>query len=215
MIFETFPVGALSCNCTIVGDEASGDAIVVDGGDGVDEVVARLKKHGLRATLLLHTHAHIDHIREVGRLRELTQARALLHPADIPLYQTLPLQAGWIGLPSAPPVVKLDGDLAQGDRIAIGDGISFDVLHTPGHTPGSVCFAVAQNGAAPVPTLLTGDTLFAGSIGRWDLGGTSMEDVVASIRGRLLDYPDATAVIPGHGPFTTIGIERRDNPYLA
>ena len=214
MILETFPVGALDCNCTIVGDEATGEAIVVDGGDGVDEVVARLKRHGLRATALVHTHAHIDHIREVGRLRELTRGRALLHPADLPLYRTLAAQAGWLGL-TPPPVVALGGDLKQGDRITIGGGIALDVLHTPGHTPGSVCFAVMQgDGASAATTLLTGDTLFAGSIGRWDLGGTSMEDIVASIHRRLLDYPDPTAVVPGHGPFTSIGRERSSNPFL-
>jgi glyoxylase-like metal-dependent hydrolase (beta-lactamase superfamily II) len=214
MILETFSVGALACNCTIVGDETSGEAIVVDGGDGVDEVVSRLKSRGLRATALVHTHAHIDHIREVGRLRELTHGTALLHPADLPLYQTLALQAGWLGL-TPPPIVAMDGDLNQGNRITIGGGIALDVLHTPGHTPGSVCFAVTQsNGAPGATTLLTGDTLFAGSIGRWDLGGTSMEDIVASIHRRLLDYPDATAVVPGHGPFTSIGRERSSNPFL-
>ncbi len=211
MIVERVPVGRLACNCTIVGDEATGEAIVVDGGDGVDEVVKRLRGHGLHATLLVHTHAHIDHIADVGRLRELTHGRGLLHPADLPLYRTLPMQAGWIGLSHAPPVVELDGDLRDGDVLQAG-GVRLDVLHTPGHTPGSVCFAVS--GADGDTTLLTGDTLFAGSIGRWDLGGTSMEDIVSSIHRKLLDYNDVTPVIPGHGPFTTIGKERVSNPYL-
>jgi glyoxylase-like metal-dependent hydrolase (beta-lactamase superfamily II) len=110
-----------------------------------------------------------------------------------------------------PPVVALDGELRDGDVIAAGD-IRLDVLHTPGHTPGSVCFAIGDaNGAT---TLLTGDTLFAGAIGRWDLGGTSMQDIVDSIHRKLMDYADATTVIPGHGPFTTIGTERESNPYL-
>jgi len=208
---ETFRVGPLACNCTIAGDESSGEAIVVDGGDGVDEVVARLARLGLRATALVHTHAHIDHIADLGRLRECTGGRGLLHPADVPLYQTLPMQAGWIGLAQAPPVVELDGELADGDELRAGN-LRVRVLHTPGHTPGSVCFEV-DDGANAV-TLLSGDTLFAGSIGRWDLGGTSMEDIVGSIRVKLLPYADVTPVIPGHGPFTTIGIERRSNPYL-
>ena len=211
MILETFRVGPLACNCTIAGDESSGEAIVVDGGDGVDEVVARLARLGLRATALVHTHAHIDHIADLGRLRECTGGRGLLHPADVPLYQTLPMQAGWIGLAQAPPVVELDGELADGDELRAGN-LRVRVLHTPGHTPGSVCFEV-DDGANAV-TLLSGDTLFAGSIGRWDLGGTSMEDIVGSIRVKLLPYADVTPVIPGHGPFTTIGIERRSNPYL-
>jgi len=211
MILETFAVGPLACSCTIVGDEATGEAIVVDGGDGVDEVVQRLAAHGLRATALVHTHAHIDHIADVGRLRELTGGRGMLHPADLPLYHTMDVQASWLGLRRAPAVVKLDGDLLDGDRLRAGT-IELDVLHTPGHTPGSVCFAVAGGGET---TLLTGDTLFAGSIGRWDLGGTSMEDIVSSIHRKLMDYADGTRVIPGHGPATTIGTERASNPYLA
>ena len=214
MIFETFAVGPLACNCTILGDEAGGDAIVVDGGDGVDDVVRRLGQLGLRARLLVHTHAHIDHIGDLGRLRALTGARGLLHAADLPLYQTIEMQARWIGLARAPHPVPLDGELHDGDRLAAG-ALQLRVLHTPGHTPGSVCFAVegGGNGDPPV-TLLTGDTLFAGSIGRWDLGGTSMEDIVSSIRTKLLAYDDVTPVVPGHGPATTVGIERRSNPYL-
>jgi hydroxyacylglutathione hydrolase len=212
VILETFPVGPLACNCTIVGDSESGEAIVVDGGDGVDEVVERLNRYGLRAKLLVHTHAHIDHIADVGRLRDLSGGIALLHPEDLPLYYSLAMQAQWLGIVEAPPIVKLDGDLQDGMTLQAGP-IRLDVLHTPGHTLGSVCFHV--RGAGDAATLLTGDTLFAGSIGRWDLGGTSMEDIVRSIHRKLLVYSDATPVIPGHGPFTTIGTERRSNPYLA
>lgn len=213
MILETFPVGPLACNCTIAGDEASGEAIVIDGGDGVDDVIGRLSMLGLRAVLLAHTHAHIDHIGDLGRLRELSGGKGLLHPADLPLYRELALQARWIGLANVPAVVTLDAELADGDVLRAGS-VRLDVLHTPGHTPGSVCFAASDSQAAAPPALLTGDTLFAGSIGRWDLGGTSMEDIVASIHGKLMDYADSTPVIPGHGPFTTVGIERRSNPYL-
>lgn len=210
MIIITFAVGPLGCNCSIVADEASGQAIVVDGGDGVDEVLHRLQARNLRATYLLHTHAHIDHIGDLGALRERAGGRAMLHPADLPLYRTLELQAHWIGLAQAPKVVDLDADLCDGDVISLGE-TQIEVLHTPGHTPGSVCFAIGQAGRT---TILSGDTLFAGSIGRWDLGGTSMEDIVASIHRKLLDFGDETPVIPGHGPFTTIGTERNSNPYL-
>ncbi|MGH7737529.1 MAG: MBL fold metallo-hydrolase [Candidatus Tyrphobacter sp.] len=210
MIVETFAVGALACNCTIVGDE-NGEAIVIDGGDGVDDVLERLQRHNLRARYLVHTHAHIDHIGDAGRLREATSAKALLHSADLPLYDSLPLQARWLGLAAAPAVVALDGELHDGASIVAGD-VTLSVIHTPGHTPGSVCFALDSNGGT---RLFTGDTLFAGSIGRWDLGGTSMEDIVDSIRRRLLVFDDATPVIPGHGPSTTIGTERRTNPYLS
>jgi glyoxylase-like metal-dependent hydrolase (beta-lactamase superfamily II) len=210
VIIETFVVGPLGCNCTILADERSGEAIVVDGGDGVDEVLRRLQSRNLRATHLLHTHAHIDHIGDVGALRERAGGLALLHPADLPLYRTLAIQAQWVGLSEAPRIVDLDADLHDGDVIALGS-LTIEVLHTPGHTPGSVCFALGENNRT---VILSGDTLFAGSIGRWDLGGTSMEDIVASIYRKLLDYSDETRVIPGHGPFTTIGTERNSNPYL-
>ncbi|MDQ6932103.1 MAG: MBL fold metallo-hydrolase [Candidatus Eremiobacteraeota bacterium] len=210
MIFEHFPVGALACNCVIIGDEWSGEAVVVDGGDGVADVVTRLRRLKLRAKYLIHTHAHIDHIGNLGDLRERTGGSGMLHPADLPLYSTLSQQARWIGLLNAPPVVRIDADLHDGDVLSLGS-VSLEVLHTPGHTPGSVSFAQT---AADATVLLTGDTLFRGSIGRWDLGGTSMEDIVASIHRKLLDYADATTVIPGHGPATTIGTERQSNPYL-
>jgi len=210
MVVRTFAVGPLACNCTVVADPRSRDAIVVDGGDGVDDVVACLEENGWRARLLVHTHAHLDHIGDLGKLRDKTGGRALLHPADLPLYAALPLQARWIGIPQAPAVVALDGELRDGDQLRAGS-VTLKVLHTPGHTPRSVCFAIEGERG---PRLLSGDTLFAGSIGRWDLGGTSMEDIVHSIRSKLLTYDDATPVVPGHGPFTTIGIERNSNPYL-
>lgn len=210
MIVETFPVGPLACNCTILSDEEKKEAIVVDGGDGVPEVIKRLERLGTRAKYLIHTHAHIDHIGDLAGLREQTGAQGLLHPADLPLYRNLGIQAGLIGMYEVPRIVELDGELQDGDRVRAGD-VEIAVLHTPGHTPGSVCFAFSDGDAQ---TVLSGDTLFAGSIGRWDLGGTTMEDIVASIHRKLLPFEDETRVIPGHGPFTTIGEERKTNPYL-
>jgi hydroxyacylglutathione hydrolase len=210
LIVETFPVGPLGCNCTILSDDKRHEAIVVDGGDGVGEVVKRLERLGTRAKYLVHTHAHIDHIGDLGTLRERTGAQGLLHPADLPLYRSLGLQAGWSGMYDTPRIVDLDGELQDGGVVRAGD-VEVNVLHTPGHTPGSVCFSFSGDGDA---TILSGDTLFAGSIGRWDLGGTSMEDIVASIERKLLPFADDTRVIPGHGPFTTIGEERNTNPYL-
>ena len=210
MIFETFPVGMLACNCTIIGDERTREAIVVDGGDGVPVVMAQLKRLSLHAKYLIHTHAHFDHIADVGGLRDQTRAQALLHGADLMIYHDQPRLVKLFGLPPMPDPVQLDGDLADGDRLTIGS-TDVTVLHTPGHTPGSVCFHVNNE----IETkLITGDTLFAGGIGRWDLGGTSMEDIVHSIHHKLMDFPDETPVIPGHGAFTTIGIERETNPYL-
>ncbi|GAC1558278.1 MAG: hypothetical protein NVS3B17_07950 [Vulcanimicrobiaceae bacterium] len=162
--------------------------------------------------MLVHTHAHIDHIGEIASLRERTGGRGLLHPADLPLYGALAEQARWLGQ-AAPRVVTLDGDLCDGDVLRVG-AARLDVLHTPGHTPGSVSFAVRPERTDDVPLLLTGDTLFAGAIGRWDLGGTSMADIVASVRARLFVYDDSAIVVPGHGPSTTIGRERSSNPYF-
>jgi len=209
VIVETFPVGALQCNCTILGDPGTGEAIVIDGGDDVPAIAARLDAHGLRVRYLLHTHAHVDHIGALEPLRERCGGAALLHPADRPLYATLAEQARWLGLTGVTPAA-LDGDLTEGDRFAVGE-LGLDVLHTPGHTPGSASFALVRDGRT---TLFTGDTLFRGAVGRWDLGGTSLEDIVASIRSKLLVYADETAVVPGHGPATTIGTERTSNPFL-
>jgi hydroxyacylglutathione hydrolase len=207
---EHLTVGPLACTCTIIADTESGQAVVVDGGDEAARIAARLEALGVHASHLLHTHAHIDHIGALGDLRARTNARGLLHPADLPLYASLQEQARWLGC--APPrIVKLDGELAHGDRIAVG-AAQLDVLHTPGHTPGSVSFALAANGQT---MLLTGDTLFAGSVGRWDLGGTSLADIVRSIREQLLSFPEETVVVPGHGPATTVGTERTSNPFLA
>jgi glyoxylase-like metal-dependent hydrolase (beta-lactamase superfamily II) len=210
VVVEHLAVGELACTCTIVADVAAGEAIVVDGGAEVERIVARLDALGVRATYLVHTHAHFDHIGALAELKERTGASGLLHPGDLPLFDALATQAAWFGVP-APRVVALDGHLADGERIEAGSA-RLDVLHTPGHTPGSVSFALERDGAT---TLLTGDTLFRGAVGRWDIGGTSLEDIVTSIRTKLLDFADDTLVVPGHGPTTTIGIERRTNPYLA
>ena len=211
MILEHLQLGMLGCNCTILADEETREAIVVDGGDGADEVLARLGELGVHPKYLIHTHAHIDHIRDVARLREATRSSALLHHEDLPLYHALEQQARMFGLGEAPKVIDLDAYLVDGEALQIG-GITVNVLHTPGHTPGSCCFELERDGKN---VILSGDTLFRGAIGRWDIGGTSMEDIVSSIHRKLMDYSDDTVVVPGHGPFTTIGTERNTNPYLA
>jgi glyoxylase-like metal-dependent hydrolase (beta-lactamase superfamily II) len=205
---EHLSVGVLGCACTIVADVAAGEAIVVDGGDEVERIVARLDALGVRATHLVHTHAHIDHIGALAELRERTGGLGLLHAADRPLYAGLREQARWLGIPE-PKLVELDGDLADGDIVRAGVA-SLEVMHTPGHTHGSVSFAL-ETGAGQL--LLTGDTLFRGSVGRTDLGGTTLEELVRSIRTKLFSYSDDTVVIPGHGPSTTIGREKRENPF--
>jgi glyoxylase-like metal-dependent hydrolase (beta-lactamase superfamily II) len=209
VIVEHLAVGELACTCTILADTAAGEAIVVDGGAEVDRIVARLGALGVRATYLVHTHAHFDHIGALADLKERTGGDGLLHAGDLPLFNALAVQATWFGVPP-PRVVALDGHLEDGDTLRAG-AARLDVLHTPGHTPGSVSFALERAGGT---MLLTGDTLFRGAVGRWDIGGTSLEDIVTSIRAKLLPFPDETVVIPGHGAATTIGIERRANPYL-
>jgi glyoxylase-like metal-dependent hydrolase (beta-lactamase superfamily II) len=209
LIVETFPVGPLQCNCTILGDPASGEAIVVDPGDEVDVVLTALARHKLRCRAIVNTHTHIDHVGGNHALREVTGARVMLHEADLPLYDNLGIQAQLLGLAAPPPRSQVDEHIHQGDRVAVG-AVALDVLHTPGHTPGSLCFHLA--GSAPL--LLSGDTLFAGSIGRTDLWGGDYDQELASIRGRLLALDDHTRVIAGHGPETTIGRERRRNPFL-
>ena len=213
MIVETFPVGMLGCNCTILGDPASGEAILIDGGDDVPEIAQRLASHGLRPRYLVHTHAHFDHIGAVGPLRDRVGGEALLHHADLPLYGSMARQAALFGIVPAPEVVALDGDLTDGDVLRAG-AIALRCIHTPGHTPGSTSFALDAGGAAGPTRLFTGDTLFRGAVGRWDLGGTSLEDIVHSIRTRLLVHDDASVVVPGHGEATTIGAERDTNPFL-
>jgi glyoxylase-like metal-dependent hydrolase (beta-lactamase superfamily II) len=211
MIVETFPVGMLGCNCTILGDAASGEAIVIDGGDEVDTIASRLAVHGLKPRYLLHTHAHFDHIGALGPLRERVGGAGLLHPADKPLYAIMRDRMMIRGFyDHGYDTVPLDGEIADDDAYVAG-AITLRAIHTPGHTPGSTSFALDLGGTT---TLFTGDTLFRGGVGRWDLGGTSLEDIVTSIRTRLLDYPDDTRVVSGHGADTTIGTERTTNPFL-
>jgi glyoxylase-like metal-dependent hydrolase (beta-lactamase superfamily II) len=210
-IVETFSVGLLQCNCTILGDPVSKEAIVIDPGDEVERVLAALEKHGLACRAILNTHTHIDHVGANEALKEATGARLMLHEADLPLYDNLRVQSEWMGGALPPPVrATVDEHVHQGDRVTAG-GVVAQVLHTPGHTPGSLCFHVEGEEGL----LLSGDTLFAGSIGRTDLWGGDYDQEIASIRARLLPLDDRTRVIPGHGPETTIGRERRRNPFLA
>jgi glyoxylase-like metal-dependent hydrolase (beta-lactamase superfamily II) len=210
MIVTVVPVGALQCNCTILGDPRAGEAIVVDPGDEVDKILGALRKHALRCIAILNTHAHIDHVGANHALKEATGARLMLHEADLPLYDNLRVQAEWMGgLIPEPRRAEVDQHVGHGDRVSAGEVVA-EVLHTPGHTPGSLSFHLPGG----EPLLLSGDTLFAGSIGRTDLWGGDFDQEIASIRSRLLTLDETTRVIPGHGPETTIGWERRRNPFL-
>jgi hydroxyacylglutathione hydrolase len=207
MIHEIIPVGPLQCNCSVIGDEVTREAMVIDPGDEIEDVADLIRKHNLKVTQIVITHAHIDHVGGAMKLRALTGAPILLNQNDSALLKMLDVQAAWLGM--APPGdVKVDGELGHGEKLSAGN-LSASIIHTPGHTEGSVClyFPAAQ-------LLIAGDTLFAGSIGRTDLPGGSIEKIMRSLHQRVLALPDETIVIPGHGPKTTIGDEREGNPYL-
>jgi hydroxyacylglutathione hydrolase len=207
MTIETFPVGPLQCNCTILGDEQAGEAIVIDPGDNVSRIHRRLTELGLKLKQILITHAHIDHVGGALKLKRLTGAPILLNENDLPLLKMMDEQAGWLGV-ATPETAPPDDPLTDGLSVGL-DSCPAQVLHTPGHTQGSVCLHFA-----PLKLLIAGDTLFAGSIGRTDLPGGNFDQIIDSIESRLLTLPDETKVLPGHGPTTTIGAERKSNPFL-
>ncbi|MEO8432182.1 MAG: MBL fold metallo-hydrolase [Acidobacteriota bacterium] len=205
---RTIPVGPLQCNCTILFDPASRDAIVIDPGDEPDRIVAELEREGLRATALLHTHGHFDHIGGSAAVARATGARTRIHQEDRFLWDALPRQAALFGFTAEAPPAPDEG-LTDGEEIRFG---SFSVrsIHTPGHTPGSTCFLL-EGGETSI--LFAGDTLFRRSIGRTDLWGGDSQRILASIRGKLFSLPPATRVVCGHGPDTTVGEEKRENPF--
>jgi glyoxylase-like metal-dependent hydrolase (beta-lactamase superfamily II) len=207
MILETFPVGPLACNCTILGDREAGEAIVIDPGDEIGRIYRRLEDLGLKLKQILVTHAHIDHVGGALKLKGLTGAPILLNENDLPLLMMMDQQASWLGV-ATPEIAPPDESLADGTRVGL-ENYPAQVIYTPGHTQGSVCLHFA-----PLKLLVAGDTLFEGSIGRTDLPGGDYGQIIDSIQTRLLSLPDETRVLTGHGPATTIGAERRSNPFL-
>lgn len=207
MILETFPVGPLQCNCTLIGDETTHEAMVIDPGENIQEILARLKAHALTLKQIVVTHAHIDHVGGALRLKRLTGAPILMNQQDLPLLGMMEMQAGWLGV-ATPEVAPPDASAEDGMVLGL-TAHPAQVLHTPGHTPGSICLYFA-----PDQLLVAGDTLFAGSIGRTDLPGGDGRQILRSIHDRLLVLPESLRVIPGHGPETTIGEERESNPFL-
>ncbi|MNK78026.1 putative metallo-hydrolase [compost metagenome] len=208
MIVETLAVGPLGCNCTILGCPETRKALVVDPGGDADRIAALLDRHGLTPVALLHTHAHFDHVLGASELKERFGAEILLHADDLPLYENVPMQGAFFGF-SLPEPAPVDRFVPDGEQLAFGAATG-EVIHTPGHTPGSICFHVGTQ-----KLLLTGDTLFAGGIGRTDLWGGSQTALMRSIRERLLILDPETRVIPGHGPETTLGEEAVNNVFLS
>lgn len=234
LIHEVLPVGLLQCNCSILGDPETGDAIVVDPGDETDRIQAILARHQWRVRAILSTHTHIDHVGGLAALHRSTKAPVLIHEADLDLYEHLEIQSRFLGVPT-PETMRIQDFVREGDAVRWG-GYVARVLHTPGHTPGSISLLVEEGGASEKPPgqpsphargysgsvvamgapprLLAGDTLFQGSIGRTDLWGGSYPQILQSIRDKLLPLPDDVVVYPGHGDLTTIGAEREENPFL-
>jgi hydroxyacylglutathione hydrolase len=207
LIHEILPVGPLQCNCSIIGDEISREAMVIDPGDDIADILAIIQKHNLTVKQIVITHAHIDHVGGAMKLRQTTGAPILLNHNDYTLLKMLDLQATWIGMQS-PGKIVIDNSIGENETVQSGSLLA-NVMHTPGHTEGSVCLYFPAE-----KKLIAGDTLFAGSIGRTDLPGGSFDKIMRSLHEKVLALPDDTTVVPGHGPVTTIGQERAQNPFL-
>lgn len=228
IIHEIIPVGMLQCNCSILGDPETGEAIVVDPGDEVERISEILGRHNLKVRLIVSTHTHIDHVGGLARLHHATGAPVLIHEGDLELYRHLDVQAQWLGVPT-PEMMRIQDFVKEGDALRCGS-LEARVLHTPGHTPGSICLVVdratekgkvagvqtrgERAGSPGIARLISGDTLFQGSIGRTDLWGGSYPQIINSIREKLIVLPEEMPVYPGHGDATSIAAEREGNPFL-
>jgi hydroxyacylglutathione hydrolase len=207
MIHEVLPVGMLQCNCSVFGDEQTREAMVVDPGDDIDSVLEVLQRHGLTVKAIVITHAHIDHIGGAQQLKRATGAPVYMNLNDAELQKMLDAQAAWLGM-RPPEQVAIDVAAKDGDKLVVGTS-EFHVLHTPGHTQGSISLWIPSEGK-----LVAGDTLFRDSVGRTDLPGGDSRQIIHSIREKLMPLPEETVVIAGHGPNTTIGREKKFNPFL-
>ncbi len=205
---KTLEVGPLDVNCYIVWDKESRDAVIIDAGGDAPLIEREVRAQDLKVRYILNTHGHFDHVGADGEMKERFNAPLAIHSADAELLEKAPIHAGFFGLRAeaqpAPDILLDDNGVIEAGPLKI------EVLHTPGHTPGGVCLYIRDEGV-----LFSGDTLFAGSVGRTDLEGGSTEELMHSIRTRLLTLGDSVRVFPGHGPETTIGDERGHNPYIS
>ncbi|MBT4831861.1 MAG: MBL fold metallo-hydrolase [Porticoccaceae bacterium] len=204
-IIRTFPVGPLGCNCSVIGDRLSGRALVVDPGGNAEQILALLNELNLKAVAIIHTHAHLDHILAAGEIKNATGAPIYLHEGDQFLWDMVEEQCARFGVP---PVKLPDPDHYLQDDHDLGccGGVA---IHTPGHTPGSISFWFEE-----YKTLIAGDTLFQGSIGRTDLPGGNFDQIIASIKERIYSLDDEAVVVTGHGPNTSIGYEKMSNGFI-
>jgi glyoxylase-like metal-dependent hydrolase (beta-lactamase superfamily II) len=209
LVLETFQAGPLQCNCSIIGCKETGEAAVIDPGGDVDEIIEIAEKHGLKVKYLLHTHAHFDHIIGSREMKERTGAKICLHKGDQWLYDNLLKQCSMFGFTATEPL-PVDHYLSDEEDVKFGN-LKASVIHTPGHTPGSLCYSVTDKDSV----LFAGDTLFKHGVGRTDLWGGSFEEIIDSISNRLYKLDDSTRVIAGHGPDTTIWSEKRQNPFVS
>jgi hydroxyacylglutathione hydrolase len=215
IIYIKIPVGMLQCNCSILGDPKTREAIVVDPGDEVERILDMVGRYKLTVKAIVSTHAHIDHVGGLAKLHQYTGAPVMMHREDLQLYNGMDVQAAFLGM-KVPDLADIDQLLKDGDALQWGR-YQANVIHTPGHTPGSLCLYLPKDSGQvklSQPQLYAGDTLFSGSIGRTDLWGGSMDQIMESITQKLMQLPDDTIVYPGHGEITTIGREKAMNPYL-
>ncbi|MEN6608696.1 MAG: MBL fold metallo-hydrolase [Bryobacteraceae bacterium] len=207
MVHEILTVGMIQCNCSILGDELTHDAIVVDPGENAEDILEVIGRHGLQVKTIVLTHGHFDHVGAVTRIKAATGAPVLMNEDDVETLSHADEQAAWVGM-APPDSFEIDGPLRDGDVLKLSN-YELTVLHTPGHTPGSVCLWIPAE-----KMLIAGDTLFRDSVGRTDLPGGDFQQIVTSIRSKLLPLPDETVVFPGHGAPTSIGREKQSNYFL-
>ena len=212
-VIDALAVSGFMTNCVVLGCRKTAKAAIIDPGDEVSKILSVVEREKLDVVEILLTHGHVDHVSAVAAMKQATGAPVRMHPEDVPLYERANQQRAAFGMPPGDDQPPIDHPLADGDTIAVGE-LSLQVLHTPGHSPGSVSFYLEREGEGEEPGLLVcGDTLFPGSIGRTDLWGGSYATLMKSIGQKILGLPDDTLLYSGHGPVTSVGRERESNPF--